>query len=68
MQEKKDFRNNLQRIDEHFPHKEMLNIADVSSFTGIERKKVGIDWGKNFVQVGKSKYISKAALARLISA
>jgi len=68
MREKTDFRDNLQRIDEHFPNKEMLNIADVSKFTGIDRKKIGKDWGKNFAQVGKTKYISKAALARLISA
>lgn len=68
MREKVDFRDNLQRINEYFPNKEMLNITDVSKFTGIDRKKIGKDWEKNFAQIGSSKYISKVALARLISA
>lgn len=68
MKEKTDFRDNLQRIDEHFPNKEMLTITDASSFTGIDRKKIGKDWAGSFTKVGKSKYISKVALARCISA
>lgn len=65
--EKVDFRDNLQRIDEYFPNKEVLTVADVSRFTGIDRKKIGHDLNESFVKIGKAKYISKVALARIIS-
>ena len=68
MKEKEDFRNNLERINEKFPDKEMLTITDVSKFTGIDRKKIGKDWDSGFTSIGKSKYITKVALARLMSA
>lgn len=57
MREKEDFRNNLQRIDERFPNKEMLTLSDVAKFTGIDRKKIGKDWQDIFTPVGKSKYV-----------
>lgn len=68
VREKEDFRNNLQRIDERFPNKEMLTLSDVAKFTGIDRKKIGKDWQDIFTPVGKSKYITKVALARHMSA
>lgn len=63
MREKEDFRNNLVRLDEKFPNKEMLNLTDVSRFLGIDirtcKKMI-----KNKIVNG---YISKTTLARIIS-
>lgn len=70
MREKIDFRDNLQRIDEHFPNKETLTITDVANYTGIDRKKIGKDLGDYFTKLGgkgQRKYITKVALARLLS-
>ena len=67
MREKEGFRDNLERIDAAFPGREMLNVSEVSRFTGLDRGKVGADWQEHFCSVGRSKYMSKVTLARLLS-
>lgn len=67
MREKEGFRENLERIDAAFPNKEMLNVSDVSRYTGLDRSKVGADWHEHFSLMGKSKLMSKVTLARLLS-
>ena len=62
--EKEAFRDNLERIDAMFPGKELLTRADVVRGFGLTRKAVErMLAGKMF----DGQYISKAALARLIS-
>jgi hypothetical protein len=62
--EKEAFRDNLERIDAMFPGKELLTRADVVRGFGLTRKAVErMLAGRMF----DGKYISKAALARLIS-
>lgn len=44
--------------------------ADVANYTGIDRKKIGKDLGDYFTKLGgkgQRKYITKVALARLLS-
>lgn len=36
--EKPLFRDNLQRLDEFFPTKEMLNVSEVANFLGKDRR------------------------------
>lgn len=67
MKEKEGYRDNLERINEQFPNKEMLTISEVARFIGINRKKISKDWGKGFTQIGKSKYITKSELAKRMS-
>ena len=67
MREKEGFRENLERIDAAFPDKEMLNVSEVSRYTGLDRGKVSADWHKYFSLMGKSKLMSKVTLARLLS-
>lgn len=67
MREKEGFRENLERIDAAFPNKEMLNVSEVSRYTGLDRGKVGADWHEHFSLMGKSKLMSKVTLARLLS-
>jgi len=67
MREKEDYRNNIEQLNLKFPDKDMLNVTDISKFTGFDRGTVREIFGKEFIQLGKSKYISKAKLARIIS-
>ena len=67
MREKEGFRENLERINAAFPDKEMLNVSEVSRYIGLDRGKVGADWHEHFCRVGRSKYMSKVTLARLLS-
>ncbi len=66
MREKKDFRDMLERINERFPDKEMLNITEVSDFIGRDRRIVAKTWEKEFSKLGSSKYMTKVTLARLM--
>lgn len=68
MREKEDYRAILERINERFPSKDMLNITDMSNFTGIDKRvlKADANFSKAFVKVGRSNYLSKATLARLL--
>ncbi len=36
--EKPSYRDNLERIKEFFPTKELLNVKDVATFCGLNRK------------------------------
>lgn len=67
MREKVDYRNNIEQLNLKFPDKDMLNITDIASFTGFDRRKVKKVFGKDLKIYGKSKSMSKATLARLIS-
>lgn len=58
------YRDNLARIDERIPGKEMLTVADVARVLGLSRE------GAELLVAGHlaaKKWISKASLARLIS-
>lgn len=62
MSEKLAYRDNLERLNEKFPEKEILNKRDVSIFTGLNYRTVS----KLYPFMGS--YISKASLARTLSA
>ena len=59
--EKEAYRDNLERICEAFPGKELLTQKDVAGFVGMTEKTVP----KHFPF--KSNRISKATLARCLS-
>lgn len=59
--EKPSYRDNLERIKEFFPTKELLKVKDVQNFCGFNRKTVERLF--NF----KDGYISVAKLAREMS-
>lgn len=63
MREKEAYRDNLVRLDEAFPDRELLTRADVAKFTGLSRNRVG----GLFPFDGKTNRIAKATLARAIS-
>lgn len=67
MREKADYRGNIEQLNLKFPNKDLLNVSDVASFTGFDRKKVRAVFGNEFKTFGKSRLMSKATLARLIS-
>lgn len=52
------YRDNLERVCNAFPDKEMLTVSEVSRFTGLDRKTVR----KRFSM--RQWYISVACLAR----
>lgn len=51
--------DNLERLDERFPNKEMLMIKDVQEYTGLCYETV-----KKLFKFNKCKMISKVTLAR----
>jgi hypothetical protein len=59
--EKEAYRNNLERLCEAFPNKEMLTQKDVAKFTGLDYRTV-----KRIFPFRES-FISKATLARCMS-
>ena len=59
--EKEAYRDNLERINERFPEKELLTKTDVATFLGVSTKFVS-----KYYQF-KNNYISKATLARALS-
>lgn len=59
--EKDGFRDNLARLDEEFPDRELLRKGDVSKYTGMSYAKV-----RNAFTF-KGNYISKVTLARELS-
>lgn len=67
--EKEAYRDNLARLDEFFPGKEILTPNDVVAFTGVCRPTVMKLFDFNSKLVGKRKdhFISKAKLARELS-
>lgn len=60
--EKEDFRENLKRLDEKIPNKELVNISETAKVLGISRDKV-----REMFPFDENKLISKVKLARLIS-
>lgn len=66
--EKEAFRDNLVSLNEAFPGRNLLTIADVMSWTGFGRVKVERLFGKRFIgKKHQQKFISKADLARAVS-
>lgn len=59
--EKEAYRDNLERLNEAFPDKELLRIKDVAEFCGICTKHAAARFPF------KDRYISKAVLARALS-
>lgn len=68
MREKEDYRAVLERINDRFPSKDMLNVTDMSKFTGIDKRVLlkDVNFSKSFVTIGRSNYLSKATFARLL--
>lgn len=60
--EKQSFRDNLERICEVYPDKELLTMQEVREFLGISYHMT-----RNLIQFNKMKLVSKADLARQIS-
>lgn len=61
MREKVAYRDNLERLNEKFPDKELLTKKDVAGFLGVCTKFVSKTYPF------KNNYISKATLARALS-
>ena len=61
--EKEGYRANYAMLNDRFPDKDMLNIKDVMTFTGLSRNTVK----KRFCFVGSPGIVSKADFARQIS-
>ena len=61
--EKETFRDQLMRLDERFPDKELLSKTDVAAYTGLNRKTCAtkFDFDK------RTNRISKTVLARALS-
>lgn len=59
--EREGFRDNMERLNEFFPSRELLNVSDLVSFTGRNRDVVKKLF--NF----KNGYISKVEVARTLS-
>ena len=60
--EKEAYRDNLERICERFPNKELLNKKDAADFLGVSR--VTVEKYVKFLPCGK---VSVASFARQIS-
>lgn len=60
--EKESYRDNLERIIEVFPGKEILSVAEVVTFTGLNRGTV-----KKMFPFNEHNYISVATLASCMS-
>ena len=66
--EKECFRDNLCRLDERFPDRELLSISDVMAWTGRSRGYIERQFGKKFIgKKNEKKFISKSDLARAVS-
>lgn len=61
MREKAAYRDNLERLNEKFPDKELLTKKDVAEFLGVCYRYVAANYPF------KNNYISKATLARELS-
>lgn len=60
--EKESYRDNLERIKEKYPHKEMLTTQEVANFMGLDRRTV-----KKMFSFNPFNYIAVAVLAREMS-
>lgn len=59
--EKEGFRDNMERLNEFFPNKELLSVTDVVKFTGRDRRTV-----TRFFSF-RNNFISKVEVARTLS-
>jgi hypothetical protein len=59
--ERPAYRDNLERLNEVFPNRDLLNAADLARFTGRDRRTV------QKIFAFKNNYISKVEVARTIS-
>lgn len=63
--EKECYRDNLQRIDEKFPDKELLNMKEVAAYLGVSRRTMtrhSKEYGFN-----ERGQVTKVKLARALS-
>ena len=60
--EKPSYRDNLERLNEVFPDKELLNKTEVGNFLGIHRKTAG-----KWFSFNVNGLTTKATLARELS-
>lgn len=58
--EKPDYRANLERLNELYPDREMLNIKDILKIIGWKDQRTA----KKYLPLTPLRQISKAALAR----
>ena len=67
--EKESYRDNLERLDAAFPNREMLNLTDVSKYTGFSRRVTMERFSFTAKKAGRyyKYFISKAVLARELS-
>ena len=56
------YRDNLARVTEAFPDKEILTLSDVSKWWGVSSRIVSRE-----LHLYKGQYISKASLARMMA-
>ena len=64
--EKEGFREQLERLDEKFPDKELLTKGEVIEFLGISPSTM-TRRAKEFGFAPRSKHVSKVKLARALS-
>lgn len=64
--EKECFRDNLVRLDERFPDKELLTKSDVASFLGISSRTL-TRRSEEYGFTSRSNHVSKVKLARALS-
>jgi len=62
--EKENYRDNLQRLDERFPDKELLNVKEAAVWLGVDPRTVPKLLGSKVLPGSK---VSKVALAKAIS-
>ncbi len=60
--EKEDFRDNLERLEEKFPDKEMLSAREVADYLGLDIRTV-----RKYFPIKPHVGITKVALARAMS-
>lgn len=65
--EKLDYRNNLERIIEVYPNKDVLTIKEVEAYTRKERRALFRDKSFPAKKIGGTYAITIAALARYLS-
>lgn len=61
--EREDFRLNLERLNELYPDKEMLNIREAMQVMGFHRDLTA----KKYIPFTSSRLVSKVTLARIMS-
>lgn len=63
--EKESYRDNLERLNERYPDKELLTVTDVANFLGICRQRAKAMLP--FKEIGGAPGVTKASLARFLS-